>query len=706
MPPICFPSIVDRTDFCPPSEFTYSNTPPNCVRVVPVYADEAQVVGEIPPRVHFYIAEDGDVYQLAPIESTPPRYHAVLDSTGCILIGVEFGTVSRGQILQIQLDLLPGVLRYVLTELGLTPANVTNALPPNRCNPDQWDQVIDDLQDCLGQQPPDEPPLPGQLDCADVRDCFQAGQSIFIGTSAPYRLSAGELRNPSGYQFAWHAPDGVQQYSFYALPPAPPYAVAHGDPSGSGETTFSSLFYYPYAGTGLSGSLTSLANSTVAIAGNLNFSTGVFAHITDDMTIRDSISSDIWTHRVDGGVIEIFGSSLHMYETRGVNARLSIADVRIFSSEIGDRLLATHSDLFALQANVRGDFLINDSVVCSSLLESDGSVSVVGGFISIGVSRLVDGSTFVYSNVNARGARLLAVDSLCSSLDVSSADAAQTQVGAFFSDLKMESVTSNAERLTLYHSKVSLGGPLSFVSGGAQISWYGSLEHVRFNLGALTVGAIEHDHSVYLGVVNAPAYPVTMSATLAVLGPRSQPRQRGNAFSVGNGLVFADYNTNVPPAAHDVQRTLEAGLWIGHNVLTRGGVQPVRRGFLHIGYQTTEDPNALVQVARGASPTDTQISAGGYSVGFYDSVPVCTLWRYLVGGVPGVAMFFMPHGNYNAATGNVNAINYANNAAAIAALSALNADPRLRIGTIVPMVVAGNVALFAWNGTTWTRITV
>ena len=87
---ICYPQIITAR-LCPRDELQFSLTPPNCVRVVPVYNDASYVISQFPPPVHFLIRDNGQVYQLADIQSppsTPPEYHAILDSTGCILIGV------------------------------------------------------------------------------------------------------------------------------------------------------------------------------------------------------------------------------------------------------------------------------------------------------------------------------------------------------------------------------------------------------------------------------------------------------------------------------------------------------------------------------------------------------------------------------------------------------------------------------------------
>lgn len=170
---ICYPVIQDRLEFCPREELTFSDTPPTCVRVIPIYQDITYVLGQFPPPVHFFISDSGDVYQLAHIQSppsVPPEYHALLDSTGCILVGVEFSNLRRGKILPAQIAVLPGVLRHILQTLGLPLTSVQNGLPPDRCNPQQWNQIVAATQNCLLQPPP--PPFDP---CAFVLQCISGG---------------------------------------------------------------------------------------------------------------------------------------------------------------------------------------------------------------------------------------------------------------------------------------------------------------------------------------------------------------------------------------------------------------------------------------------------------------------------------------------------------------------------------------------------
>ena len=160
---ICYPQIITAR-ICPRSELNFSLTPPTCVRVVPVYNDASYVISQFPPPVHFLVRDNGQVYQLADIQSppsTPPEYHAILDSTGCILIGVELSAVTTVPLTNAQISVLPGVIRYVLQTLGLSLGDVTNTLPPQRCRPQLWQQILAATQECLNTSPPPPPPPPG-----------------------------------------------------------------------------------------------------------------------------------------------------------------------------------------------------------------------------------------------------------------------------------------------------------------------------------------------------------------------------------------------------------------------------------------------------------------------------------------------------------------------------------------------------------------
>jgi len=210
---ICYPQII-TAQLCPRDELTFSLTPPNCVRVVPVYNDASYVISQFPPPVHFLVRDNGQVYQLADIQSppsTPPEYHAVLDSTGCILIGVELSSVTTSPITQLQIRLIPGVLRHVLQTLGLPLTSVTNALPPQRCRPQLWQQILADTTDCLNTPPPPPPPPPG-VNCSFVISCLDEGQNIDISTGGT--ISAGQLiPGPLNDQYTWVSPLGVPQFT-------------------------------------------------------------------------------------------------------------------------------------------------------------------------------------------------------------------------------------------------------------------------------------------------------------------------------------------------------------------------------------------------------------------------------------------------------------------------------------------------------------
>lgn len=212
---ICYPNIIQST-LCPRDELSFSPTPPTCVRVVPLYQDISFLIGQFPPPVHFVVSDSGYVYQLAPITSpptVPPEYHALLDSTGCVLVGVELPSSTNAGMTDEQINVLPGVLRYVLQTLSLPITSVTNALPVERCRRRLWDNVIiPETVDCLSSPPP-PPPTPPSLSCAFVLSCLNAGQNINI--SGGGLISAGSLvQGPAPGEYSWLLPNGTPAFSF------------------------------------------------------------------------------------------------------------------------------------------------------------------------------------------------------------------------------------------------------------------------------------------------------------------------------------------------------------------------------------------------------------------------------------------------------------------------------------------------------------
>jgi len=211
---VCYPQII-ATSLCPREELQSSLTPPTCVRVVPVYNDASYVISQFPPPVHFIVRDNGQVYQLAHIQSppsTPQEYHAILDSTGCILVGVELSAVTTVPITGPQVNVLPGVLRHVLQTLNLTITDVTNVLPPQRCNPQLWDQIRNATINCLNSAPPPPQPPPG-MTCSFVQSCFSAGQNVNISPTGV--ISAGQLvPGPGNNEYTWIGPDGNPVFTF------------------------------------------------------------------------------------------------------------------------------------------------------------------------------------------------------------------------------------------------------------------------------------------------------------------------------------------------------------------------------------------------------------------------------------------------------------------------------------------------------------
>ncbi len=186
MPPVrCFPQIV-QFSVCPPDELDFATAPATCVRVMHEQGELGATLAVSPPEYHFIIAGDGTVFQLAPITPT----HALLAGDTCIRVGILVGVGANQRMTQAQADVLPGVLRYILTQTGLPLANVINDLPVYVCRRTLWDDIVQETTDCLSQSPP--PPFsPPVVSCAFVRSCFSAGQNIAISTGGV--ISAGQL---------------------------------------------------------------------------------------------------------------------------------------------------------------------------------------------------------------------------------------------------------------------------------------------------------------------------------------------------------------------------------------------------------------------------------------------------------------------------------------------------------------------------------
>jgi hypothetical protein len=587
----CFPNIINRQELCPRDELTFSLTPPTCVRVVPIYADATATLGQQPPPVHFLVTDSGLVYQLAPIQSpptTPPEYHAVLNSAfpNCILIGIEFASLSYNITLtQEQIDVLPGVLRYVLLTLSLTITVVTNALPPNRCNPDQWDDIIDDTNDCLTATPP-PPPVFGTFSCAQVFDCFN---------------------------FA-------------------PNQVIYGDPAGTGDPVQGVLFYYPSQNLPVTFSNALVGNSGSAVSnyfGNGNASIFLF-------------SSAINTLEFDTGTLYMSNSSTDRLTTAVSLSTILLSNTKIYNAfssvsrsydVFAPNLFALNSELAILSSRLS---LTAAALNSSVHLNSVNTITFVGDNSFVGVQ--FDNSTFV----------------------------------SIFNSVFISSFFSGSRNVTTRNSFV--------ISNGE----------------AQTFPSMYFDHSVVALTSQANNAPSYIFYSLLMGDERSD-----GAFPVlAYSSIFSSFQ-NIISGPDVIPRNYVAAIWVAAFSETRGRYIQDRYGSLFVGFQTREDPYALLQISRFTTIDDSELSQGGYAVVLDDIAPVFRAFQR--GGFTG---FILPPSNTGYGPTDFAIVNYANDASAASNIASQLAPPRVKRGTITMVFVAGRPALFAYDGTSWVRITV
>ena len=350
---ICFPRVIDRTSQCPVDLLTFSPTPPTCVRVVPVRADEIYAVGER-PRVHYLITDDGEVYQLAPTQdnpsATPPRWHALLGASPCILVGIEFSNMVQSHILPIQIALLPGVLRIILLQFSLTVADVQNGLPPSQCRPTLFADIITATTNCLTATPPSSPSL--RFGCDDARGCFNTGSGVSItGTTSPYTINAGLLTNPSPDTYQWTSATG----STFDLYPTQRYFLRAGGNANQFEETRNLLFLEDSSGAL---STTLYAQDGTVTLPNLAYNSAVFIEQNDD--VRTTYTSFLASNSSQMRISTSLNSDVHgiLATTNGLNAygssvtlnNVSLAPMDVFYSLIkldGANLSTPGSSVFS-----------------------------------------------------------------------------------------------------------------------------------------------------------------------------------------------------------------------------------------------------------------------------------------------------------------------------------------------------------------------
>lgn len=376
---ICFPRIIDRTAQCPVELLTFSATAPTCVRIVPVRSDELYAVGER-PRVHYFVTDDGEVYQLAPTQddplATPPRWHALLDSTGCVLVGVEFSNMVQSHILPIQVELLPGVLRIILLQFGLTVADVQNGLPPSQCRPTLFADIIAETTNCLAATPPTPPSL--RFGCSDARACFNAGPGVTItGATSPYTINAGVLNNTAPDVYEWTSATGAT----FQLYPTQRYYLRAGGSAGQFEETRNLLFLRD---TPLSYYSALFSQEGALSLPNAAYSSAMFLDRND--TLQSAYSSFVASVSSVTRPISTINSSAHLIVSNAINTN-SYTSMMALSNVSTAQMDA----LFSFVAIDGGNLTTPGSIFSNSIVSSAySSVTRVRYFSSILLNPFTD----------------------------------------------------------------------------------------------------------------------------------------------------------------------------------------------------------------------------------------------------------------------------------------------------------------------------
>jgi hypothetical protein len=713
---VCYPQII-TAGICPRSELTFSLTPPTCVRVVPVYNDASYVISQFPPPVHFLVRDNGQVYQLADIQSppsTPPEYHAILDSTGCILIGVELSAVTTVPLTNAQISVLPGVIRYVLQTLGLPLTSVINTLPPQRCRPQLWQQILAETTNCLNTQPPPPPPPPG-LTCSFVLSCISSGQNVNISTGGV--ISAGQLvPGPDAGQYTWLSPNGTTLFTFdtsaesdpcLSSPPnlvnfptngllatynantgcleriaIPSERVVYGEPSGNGSPRADNLRYSP----------------------SDNF---LRATVGPDFPMRHSFM--------------LYGTNSSVNNFLGISSSVigAITETELWTTYFSFVNISNAREIRAINSVVVGQTLSPSAFSSeSALLFRESSIGTsLNSFIAANRAAMpYTGFSFVSSGFNANH-RSSIYGSLCITIsgehppvDYSTYIARETfgpsAIGVIFSNALLDSVSlSGGVRVSfssLHLSNVTLNRDnlFSFIAANNA-----TLEDIRFSL-FISESNLNQSPSTIHSFVSmrqqggnriGPATPTivnsvmlvydnfpSVSNTLLISEDSNRWLNAQNSVYVArDSTVFADSLNNTA--------TLSNSLIVGqnHNVFDVPNVDSLTL----IGRNLRAGTDTVFGVGFNAYAPPAVINAGG--------------WRaFIADGGADNANYFQGWASawrfrlFNPAT------NYPNETAATAALNAAyGTDPRNDIGTMVVVRVAGRPAIFSWNGATFTRIT-
>jgi len=762
---ICYPQII-TAGICPRSELNFSLTPPDCVRVVPVYNDASYVISQFPPPVHFLVRDNGQVYQLADIQSppsTPPEYHAILDATGCILIGVELSAVTTVPLTNAQVSVLPGVLRHVLQTLGLSLGDVTNTLPPQRCRPQLWQQILADTTDCLNTPPPPPPPPPG-LTCSFVLSCISSGQNINISTNGI--ISAGQLvPGPNNDEYTWLSPNGTPLFTFSTSPtnplavqdtPTVDLTLAAGNVLSANVNVSAQannqlqvlpdgLYISPASDPCLSSAPNLVNFPTDGLLATYNANTGCIEQIAispervvyGEPSGNGSPRADNLRYspvnnflRATSGpdfpmqhsfMLYEAGSSANgnFYSVIGATTNSIISDTGVSFVNILNAV-ATSTDSVLVGQNLYGPNTSEESV----LLFREATVSTA--FNSFVTARLSTVRGAAYSFV-ASGFGANHSSPIIGSLSITLSNSPQPDInfssyiarGATvagsssisFSNVNLDSVTL-INNLNVAYSTLHLNRVILFGDG---------LRNEFAFIAANDTNLNSTRYSFFASDSNPNQTPTTHYSFVSLESRGSNRVGSGTPFVFGSVLIATDVlpdSENTLFISREPNRwlSLRNSVYVAQNVAVNDSLPPNNGAFLNDSLIVGNILNiSLVPSVASLTLVGRNLGAGQntvFGVGFdsYTPPPILAAggWlAYIADGGADNANYFQGWASawrfrmFNQST------NYANNAAAIAALNAAySADPRNAVGTMVVAQVAGIPAIFTWNGATFVRITV
>jgi len=763
---ICYPQIITAR-ICPRSELNFSLTPPDCVRVVPVYNDASYVISQFPPTIHFLVRDNGQVYQLADIQSppsTPPEYHAILDATGCILIGVELSAVTTVPLTNAQVSVLPGVIRHVLQTLGLSLNNVTNTLPPQRCRPQLWQQILAATRQCLNTPPPQPPPPPG-LTCSFVLSCISPGQNVNISTNGI--ISAGQLvPGPNNDEYTWLSPNGTPLFTFNTSSTNP--LAVQDTPTIDLTLTAGNVLS---ANVNISGQTN---NQLRVLPDGLYISPASDPCLSNPPALANFPTDDLFViYNGDTGCLEQINipSERVVYGEPGGTGSPR-ADTLLYSP-VNNFLRATVGPDFPMQnsfmlygpgVNANGNFYSVIGSIANSNI-SDTVVSFVNVFNANGViatDSVVVGQnslSFITSEESAllfRNALISAsVNSFITATNALVSAAAFSFVAAGFGTNHLSPILgslsislSSGDQPTLEFSSYlarsafrNTGSPaISFSNANLDSvvfdnsGIYYSTAHLSFVrllddgfrnefsfIAANNINLNSIRYSFFASDVNFNQAPSTRYSFVSMERQGSNRIGPSTPFIEGSVVITVDTLPNAYNALF-INRDPNRFLSLGNSVYVANGVNvfennpPNNTGSLRnsvivgmdldISYSSSY--NSLTLIGENLSAGIQTVFGVGYDSYAPPQIQNVGGWlAYIADGGADNANYFQGWASAWRFRMFNPSINYVNDAAAIAALNvAYGADPRNNDGTMVVARVAGRPAIFTWDGTTFVRITV